>query len=336
MSAQHTTVIQGKPVQYSITRISNDKLELDPANPRVQYLVGQMAGNITQERLDELIWAKDQVKALAQSIFQNGGIREAIIVQPTGSGKFRVREGNSRTVCNRHLSEQYPGDERFAFVPAHIFEHNLTEEDIAVLLADFHVAGKIRWDAYEQAKHIHDLFHVYGKTYDWLSDHLRMSKSKISEHLAAYKATSDFLQIHPAPANIKKFSLFQELMKKRDLRERYDESDEFRQKVYGWLANERISDAKQMRSLPEILHNPEAASALNSQGFDSAAKILISNDPSRGSELFHAVKTATEALKAAPASDIQDLKAGNAQKLIMLRNLKRSLEDLQTLAGVQL
>ena len=330
------TVIQGKQVPYTVARIPNDQLELDPGNPRVQYLVGQMAGNVTQARLDELIWAKDQVKALAQSIFQNGGIREAIIVQPTGKNKYRVREGNSRTVCNRHLSEQHPGDERFASVPAHVFEQNLTEEDIAVILADFHVAGKIRWDAYEQAKHIHDLFHVYGKTYDWLSDHLRMSKSKISEHLAAYKATTDFLQVHPAPANIKKFSLFQELMKKKDLRERYDDSVEFRQKLYGWLEKDRISDPKQMRSLPGILESPEAAKALDKYGFDAAAKVLISNDPSLGSDLFHAVKTATEALKSAPASDIHDLKAGNAQKLIMLRNLKRSLEDISTLAGITL
>jgi hypothetical protein len=203
-------------------------------------------------------------------------------------------------------------------------------------LADLHVAGKISWDAYEQAKHIHDLFHVYGKPYDWLSDHLRISKSKISEHLAAYKATTDYLQVHPAPVNIKKFSLFQELMKKKELRERYNDSIEFRQQVYGWLEKDRISDAKQMRSLPDILQNADATKALNSHGFDEAAKVLITNDPSRGSDLFHAVKTATAALNAAPASDIQDLKAGNAQKLIMLRNLKRSLEDISTLAGVTL
>ena len=125
-------------------------------------------------------------------------------------------------------------------------------------------------------------------------------------------------------------------MKKKDLRERYDDSEEFRQKVYGWLEKDRISDPKQMRSLPEILQSPEAGKALNAHGFDEAVKVLITNDPARGSDLFHAVKTATEALKAAPASDIQDLKAGNAQKLIMLRNLKRSLEDISTLAGITL
>jgi len=334
MNTQYA-MVQGKQVTYTVTRLPNDQIELDPNNPRVQYLVGLMAGTTTQAKLDELIWAKDQAKALAQSIFQNGGVREAIIVQPMG-GKYRVREGNTRLVCNRHLAEQYPGDQRFAMIPAHVFEQNLTEEDIAVMLADFHVAGKIKWDAYEQGKHIHDLFHVYGKTYDWLSDHLRMSKSKISEHLSAYKATTDFLQVHPVPANIKKFSLFQELMKKKDLRARYDESAEFRQKIYGWLDKDRISDSRQMRSLPDILQNPQAEKALDTHGFEEAAKILITNDPSRGSDLFHAVKVATEALKAAPASDIQDLKGGNAQKLIMLRNLKRSLEDISTLAGITL
>lgn len=335
MNTQYT-VIQGKQVPYTIARIPNDQLELDPRNPRVQYLVGQMAGSVTPARLDEMIWAKDQVKALAQSIYQNGGIREPIIVEPKGKNKYLVREGNSRTVCNNHLAEQHPGDERFAFVPAQIFEQHISEEDIAVILADLHVAGKIRWDAYEQAKHIHDLFHVYGKPYDWLSDHLRMSKSKISEHLAAYKATTDYLQVHPAPINIKKFSLFQELMKKKELRERYNDSAEFRQQVYSWLEKDRISDAKQMRSLPDILQNVEATKALNSHGFDEAAKILITNDPARGSDLFHAVKAATAALNAAPASDIQDLKTGNPQKLIMLRNLKRSLEDISTLAGITL
>lgn len=204
------------------------------------------------------------------------------------------------------------------------------------MLADLHVAKKISWDAYEQAKYIHDLFHVYGKTYDWLSNHLRMSKSKISEHLGAYKATTDYLQVHPSPANIKKFSFFQELMKKRELRERYDDEAEFRQKFYGYLDKERISDARQVRTLPDILANAEASRALDQQGYDAAAKVLITNDPSRGSDLFHAVKAATDALKVAPASDIQDLKAGNPQKLIMLRNLKRALEDLSTLAGINL
>jgi hypothetical protein len=100
---------------------------------------------------------------------------------------------------------------------------------LAVLLADMHVSGKIRWDAYEQATHVSDLFNIYGKSY-----------------------------------------------------------------------------------------------------------VPVVNDPSRESDAFWAIKNATDYLKALPASDIQDLKAGNPPKIIMIRNLQRAIEDVATLAGVKL
>src|SRR5205807_9161783 len=99
-------------------------------------------------------------------------------------------------------------------MPAMVFDVDLTEEDLAVLLADMHVAGKIRWDAFEQAKHVHDLFSVYGKTYDWLSNHLRLSKSKINELLSAYRATSELLTTHSSPGNVQYLSLFHEFKHK--------------------------------------------------------------------------------------------------------------------------
>lgn len=138
------SVIQGRQVPFVPTRLRIDCIDLDPLNPRVQYLVGQIGGKVTQDHLDEMIWNKDQVKALSESIFQNGGVRESIIVQPVKGSvdRYLVREGNCRAVCSRHLAEQHPGDERFSFIPAHIYEHHLTDEDLAVLLADLHVAKK--------------------------------------------------------------------------------------------------------------------------------------------------------------------------------------------------
>jgi hypothetical protein len=327
--------LQGKNVPYKRTSVLVDQCELDPSNPRIQYLIGQRGGDISQNDLDGLIWEKDAVKALAQSIFQNGGVYEPIIAQRDGD-KLRVREGNCRTVACRHLLEQHPNDTRFMSMPAMIFDVDLSEEDLAVLLADMHVAGKIRWDAYEQAKHVHDLATVYGKTFDWLSNHLRLSKSKITELLSAYRATNEFLLAKPAPGNVRKFSLFHEVMKKKDLRQRFNEDLEFKRKMYEWISEGRITDSKQIRDLPMILDNPEATKALEEEGFDEAHTVLIRNDPSLESDLFWSVKNATEKLKKAPASDIQDLKEGNPQKLIMLRNLHRAIEDLATLAGIRL
>jgi hypothetical protein len=61
----------------------------------------------------------------------------------------------------------------------------------------------------------------------------------------------------------------------------------------------------------------------------------LSEDPAMGSELYDAVKRATDQLTKAPADEIRDL-ALNKQKLLMLRNLSHAIEDLATLADVKL
>jgi hypothetical protein len=147
---------------------------------------------------------------------------------------------------------------------------------------------------------------------------------------------TEFLSAHPAPGNVKKFSLFHELMRKKDLREQFNEDPLFKPRFHKWLIEERITDSRQIRDLPAILANQEASNALDKNGFVDAQKVLITNDPSLKSDLFWSIKNATEKLNAAPASDIQDLKAGNPQKLIMLRNLHRAIEDLVTLAGIKI
>jgi hypothetical protein len=326
--------LQGKQIPYTRERVAVAQCALDPANPRIQYMVGQRTGAISENDLDDLIWDKDQVKYLAESIFQNGGVYEDVIVQRKGD-RYLVREGNCRKVACTHLMDRYPDDPRFAFMPGRVFDGELTEEDLAILLADMHVASKIRWDAYEQAKHVHDLLQIYGKTYDWLSNHLRLSKSKVRELVSAYKATRNFLEKYPNPDNIRKFAFFHELMKKSVLRERFEFDPAFKEGFFRWVAEDRINDNKQVRNLPEILANVEASKVLDTTGFEAAMDILRRDDPSLQSDLFWAVKNSTEKLREAPMSDIQDLST-NPPKLIMLRNLHRALEDLATLAGVKL
>lgn len=326
--------IQDRDVSFERTRLALDQLTLDPANPRIQYLIGRQAEPITQDRLDELLWAKDQVKALSQAIKQNGGVYDPLIVQKH-DGRYLVREGNSRTVATRHIAEQHPGDTRFETVPAMVFDQQLTDDDIAVLLADMHVTGKIRWDAYEQAKHVATLYNVHGKTYDWLATHLRLSKSRITQDLKAYGWTTDYLDLHPDAKNIEKFSFFQEVARKKELAERYTADLEFQQQFDRWLTDGKLTDSKQIRQLETILANPQASKVLDENGFSAAAGVLIREDPALGSDLYDSVKRATEKLTKAPADEIRDL-AHNKQKVLMLKNLRRAIDDLAMLAEVNL
>jgi len=142
--------------------------------------------------------------------------------------------------------------------------------------------------------------------------------------------------LFPGQANIRKFSFFHEVMKKRELRELFQNSLQFKQRFHKWLEDERLTDSKQIRDLPTVLASPEALKALDQKGIDEAVKLLMQADPSLESNLYAAVKNATEKLRLAPASEIRDLRAGHPQKTIMLRNLSRAIEDLATLAGVKL
>jgi len=326
--------LQDKDVPFERARLAVDQLTLDPKNPRIQYLIGRQPEPITQDRLDELLWEKDQVKALSQAIKQNGGVYDDIIVQKV-DGRYLVREGNSRTVATRHIAEQHPGDSRFQTVPAMVFDGELTDDDIAVLLADMHVTGKIRWDAYEQAKHVSTLYNVHGKTYDWLATHLRLSKTRITQDLKAYGWTTDYLEQHPDAKNLEKFSFFQELARKKDLAERYTTDLGFQQQFNGWLTDGKLTGSVQVRQLETILGNPQATKVLSESGFQAAAEVLIREDPALGSDLYDSVKKATEKLAKAPADEIRDL-AQNKQKVLMLRNLRRAIDDLSTLAEVEL
>jgi len=47
---------------------------------------------------------------------------------------------------------------------------------------------------------VSDLFNVYGKTYEWLSNHLRLSKGKIRELLEAYQTTTEYLGCTQPPS----------------------------------------------------------------------------------------------------------------------------------------
>ena len=145
--------LQQKQVPFEHGRVSVAKCVLDPKNPRIQYMIGQRDTPATKTDLYDILWDKDQVRYLAQSIRQNGGVYEDVIVQRTDEG-FVVREGNCRAVACMHLMEQYPGNSALETMPAKIFDEELTEEQLAVLLADMHVASKIRWDAHEQTSAI--------------------------------------------------------------------------------------------------------------------------------------------------------------------------------------
>lgn len=331
---QESTTVQGQQIYYTRKTIPVDKCVLDPQNPRIQYAIGLQNTSITEKELDAMLWAKDSVKSLSQEIMQNGGVRDHILVQETPEGNYLVREGNCRTVSLRHLLEEYPDDIRFKLIPAMIFTETLSDENLAVMLTDWHVSGRIPWDGFEKAKMVHTLHTKHGKPYEWLAINMRLSKSKIKDLLDSFQQMEDFLKQYPNES-VKKFSRFAETIKKKAIKNKLDSDPVFKQTFYGWLKDNKLTENHHIRELPSILENPIALDALNKYGFKEAHSIIVKSDPALESSLFSSIKTATDNLKAASITEIQEL-SGDTKKIAMLKDLHTATLNLASISKVQL
>jgi hypothetical protein len=335
-----TRLIDGRHVEYLETRVAVSDLVLDPKNPRIQYALKTRFGNVapTDEQIAELLWEDDDVKRLAATIKQSGGITDSLFVKRLHGADVLVLEGNRRTVSMRHLLAKDPTNPSFATVSVCVFGEDLTACEKTVLLSGMHVGGKREWAAYEQAQQMYELANEYGKTQDWLATELGMTKSKVCHKMAAYEALTDYLKCvgDNDPRAISKFSFFEELMKKRPLKELYLSDADFKRRFQQWVKHGKLIDSKDSRHLKDVLDSPDALEALETKGIAAAEAVLAADSPELASSLFAAIKKATEAISKAPASDMKELKFGDVKKTKIVLELHRALQDMALLGGFKL
>jgi hypothetical protein len=311
-----------------------DKLKLDANNQRLSNLLRRHKKGPTtsDQELQKLLWDLDSVKALYQSIFQNGGLLDEPVVRVDGTAV----EGNCRTVALRMLKKKYPDDDRFAKVFVKVLPSNVTEEQIALLLGELHIAGKIRWGAYEEAEYVWKMSKLYGKTYDFLATHLRWSRSKLSQKIGAYEGTKDYLERTGDPQGINRFSHFEEFMKKKPLRDRMEQEPDFIKKFGQWVFDGKLPESRDVRDLPAILEDDDVLRKFEKEGIPAARKLLQEANPSIISNLYSAVDEASSQLENISLQEMQALQQGNEAKLEKLQRLANAMKQLEKFASVKL
>ena len=113
--------IQGKQIPYIRQPVAVADIELDPTNPRIQYLLGQKAGVVAKMSWTRRPGEKGPGQSTLSIDFAKWRGIWTLILQRGNNSKFRVREGNCRTVACRHLGDQHPGDTRFMNGARHDF-----------------------------------------------------------------------------------------------------------------------------------------------------------------------------------------------------------------------
>jgi hypothetical protein len=316
---------------FSVRRVSFevDRLKLDPNNPRLGFLLSQRSLPATDPDLHEMLWDLDPLKSLYQSILQNGGL----IVDPIIHADGDVVEGNCRTVCLRELRKKYPSDSRWEKVWVRVLPKGVSDEQVMLLLGEIHIAGKIEWRALDQAEYVWRMNKKFGKNYDFLASHLRWSRSKLVQKIAAYEEARNYIARTNDPQGINRFSHFEEFMKKKELRDRFENEPRFMERFHAWVQAGKFPNAVDVRLLPEILKNEEATKALERSGVEKARAVLIEKDPSLRSNLYSIVDQAAQELETISLDEIQALQDGDEARLAKLRRLRKALDTLTKYVG---
>jgi len=305
-------------------------LRLDSENQRLSFLLKRANLPTSDEQLHALLWEMDAVKDLYNSILQNGGLINDPLVKRNGL----VVEGNCRTVCLRELHRRFPEDLRWQSVNVQLLPESATDEQLAMLIGELHIAGKIEWRAFEQAEYVWKMNKLYGKTHDFLAAHVRWSRSKLQQKIAAYEETKVYLEATGDPEGINRFSHFEELMKKKELRDKREDDPGFMEDFRTWVREGRFPDAKDVRELPDILTNEAALNAFTDGGAVAARQVLQQRNPALVSSLWATVDRAISELRGAPLLEIEDLQRRHPAKLEKLEELRAAIDTVKRHAGL--
>lgn len=327
-------VLAGTRVQVRAADIPLDDVQLDSSNPRLANTVGLShlaEGEAMQRHLEEVLWGDPDVQQLFQSIRENKGLVERIIVRSNGV----AAEGNCRTVAYRKLRQKFPADSTWRTIPARILPSNITPKQIAILLGELHVGGKNEWSPFEKAGHIHALFTKHGLTQDEIAKLLHTSKTAVNHHIRAFGAMKDrYLPSYPGPSSVRKFSYFLELYKKPVSRDWATNDPTALDRFVRWVGTDKIGSGASVRHLGAILQNAEAMKAFDKGGMEAAQPILMRDRPELSSPLFKAMVDMTRAFEDARLDDIARVrrdKSGGAR--IVVQDLKDALDKFTDLCG---
>ena len=192
-------------------------------------------------------------------------------------------------------------------------------------------------DSFRKGRHAYRLHEEFALTQDEIAQRLRMSKSKVNQLIRAFDVMKNkFVPKYPGTASSRKFSYFEELFKKPELRDWVLNTPGGEELFVDWVGKGKIDQGVHVRDLPAILQDPDAVSALTKHGFAAAQQVIEQDNPALTSKLFKRMVEMTDALRKAQLDDIQKVrKGGHSQARRIVQDLEESLSHFVELCGLE-
>lgn len=308
--------IQGHRIELTLVEVDPDAVTLDPTNPRIGFSMRQLQ---VDERSDAasslLLTSQEDTEALRRSIILSNGVQEPIYLRADG----RVAEGNRRVVALRVAKEQFPGDGRFATMPAWVIPGQTPEAVIQDLLNEIHLGSVRGWAPYEKALQMCALLGG-GLTEEEVAERYRMTAREVKQQLAAVEfMDSMYFPITSDPSDPEhrsKFSYFLEFHKNTRLQRHCASLPRLPEDFCRWVRDEHIDTGARVRRLSRILNSAEATQLLDSIGFDAAEEYLAKQHPEE-QELYALLARARVRLESMTVNELVELGTSDARQGVL-------------------
>lgn len=325
------------PVRYEERPLKS--IRLDPANPRLQHLLAGRTGKAaTPTELREILLQLDGVGSLQKSIRENGGLQEPIYVLEDGL----VVEGNCRAAIYLKLADSKNAAANWSKIPAYVIPMSAGPRAIAVLQGICHVAGKTRWDAFEQAAHVYHMHHTHKMSDADIQNALGMTAREIQVAVHAYSMMADL--VIPTLRNrgaspsesVHKYSYVAEYHKRKEFAASRGKKENDKLFVDIITADPpKLSKGQQVRQLHAVLQHPGAKRVLLAKKGNLEEALKELDDPVVSSKAFKQVEKTTRALKGLRQDDIDQLQTSAKAQALLVR-LHEAVLDAARFARVAL
>jgi hypothetical protein len=329
--------IGGRLTEGTLEKISLEQLRLDLTNVRFKHREKELP----EVEVERYIWEEEDAKTLYKQIKTSGGLMEPPVVLRTSDEQFLVKEGNRRIVCLRKLSKEahdgklvkegykYAKD-HFDSVQCIVLPADLSQKDVDSLIGTRHVSGPKEWATLNRAWHIYDMYNRDNMDFDEIRQILGFGKGTVIRMVKAFEKTMEYGKKHPEDKYwFRKFTYFDELYKKPDLRGWIEQDPLNLDAFIEWVAVGKFNDVRDVRILPDILGDPDSAKIFRSPEGDivEARNVLSRKDPTISSQTFAAIKKTIEALRTIPRSEFIQTR-NDTSRVKLLRELRLEVDSL--------
>lgn len=213
-------------------------------NPRVYSALRRSTdGNPpTQEEIEEHMCSLDRIKELKESIKENGGLINPLIVR---EGDWAVLEGNSRLAAYRLLAKIDPI--KWSKVRCTVLPASIDDSTISTLLGVYHIVGTKDWSPYEQAGFLYRRQRDSKLPIEVIAKEVGITKGDAMRFIKVYEYMIEKNDLDP-----EKWSYYDEMLKSSTIAKEIEKDPELETLLVNQIQSGEIENAVDIRKVTKI------------------------------------------------------------------------------------